>query len=219
MTTTAGTDYATTNWLGSVTGLISSAGTQVSSTTYTFYGTPAATGTPASPVGFAGSCTLPGSGGLDDMNARDYNPANGTFTSVDPSLLPPASPTPTPTPATARSPGPTRPGSAQAGSCAEWSMTLSVAPLSLGPAEFLVRQFLRRSRRRNFRSHPQGVAYPFPKGWTSRVTETEGESCFNGRVRREMLTRSGLWNPQLVIERLFQSLQLRTGCGQRRQSR
>jgi RHS repeat-associated protein len=34
----------------------------------------------------AGFYTLPSSGGLDDMNARDYNPANGTFTSVDPML-------------------------------------------------------------------------------------------------------------------------------------
>jgi hypothetical protein len=34
MTTPAGTYYATTNWLGSVTGLVSSTGAQVSSTTY-----------------------------------------------------------------------------------------------------------------------------------------------------------------------------------------
>jgi RHS repeat-associated protein len=86
MSTSAGTYHATTNWLGSVTGLLSSAGAQVSSTTYTPYGTPATTGTPASPIGFAGSYAQPGSG-LDDMHARDYNPAAGTFTSVDP-LLP-----------------------------------------------------------------------------------------------------------------------------------
>jgi RHS repeat-associated protein len=86
MTTTAGADYATTNWLGSVTGLINSSGSQVSSTTYTPYGNPATTGTPASPIGYAGSYALPGSGGLDDMNARDYSPANGTFTTVDPML-------------------------------------------------------------------------------------------------------------------------------------
>jgi RHS repeat-associated protein len=84
MTTPAGAYYATTNWLGSVTGLVSSAGAQVSSTTYTPYGTEATTGSPLSPIGYAGSYTLPGSGGLDDMHARDYNPATATFTSADP---------------------------------------------------------------------------------------------------------------------------------------
>jgi RHS repeat-associated protein len=86
MTTPAGTFHATTDWLGSVTGLVSSTGAQVSSTTYTPYGTPTTTGTPLSPIGFAGSYALPSSGGLDNMHARDYNPANGTFTSVDPLL-------------------------------------------------------------------------------------------------------------------------------------
>jgi RHS repeat-associated protein len=83
MVTPAGTDNAITNWLGSVTGLVNSAGTQVSSTAYAFYGSATTTGTPVSPVGYAGSYALPGSGGLDDMNARNYNPANGTFVSVN----------------------------------------------------------------------------------------------------------------------------------------
>lgn len=84
MSTAAGTYDATTDWLGSVTGLVSSAGTQVASTAYSPYGTPTSTGTPASPIGYAGSYTLPGSGGLDDMRARDYHPATATFTSADP---------------------------------------------------------------------------------------------------------------------------------------
>jgi RHS repeat-associated protein len=90
MTTAAGSYYPVTDWLGSVTGLVNSAGTQVSATTYSAYGaastaTPA-TGTPASSVGYAGSYTLPGGTGLDDMRARDYSPATGSFTSVDPML-------------------------------------------------------------------------------------------------------------------------------------
>jgi RHS repeat-associated protein len=85
MTTSGGTDYAVSDWLGSVTGLVSSAGTQVSSTTYSAYGTPATTGSPVPSVGYAASYTLTGSG-LDDMRARDYNPASSQFTSVDPLL-------------------------------------------------------------------------------------------------------------------------------------
>jgi RHS repeat-associated protein len=85
MTTAAGTDYAVSDWLGSLTGLVTSSGTQVTSTTYSAYGTPSTTGTPASPIGYAASYALPGSG-LDDMRARDYNPALGQFTSVDPAL-------------------------------------------------------------------------------------------------------------------------------------
>jgi RHS repeat-associated protein len=92
ISTTAGTSYAITDWLGSVTGLVSSSGAQVSSTTYTPYGTPATTGAPASPIGYADSYTLPGSGGLDDMHARDYDPATATFATVDPLLITSAEP-------------------------------------------------------------------------------------------------------------------------------
>jgi RHS repeat-associated protein len=90
MITAAGSYYPVTDWLGSVTGLVNSAGTQVSATTYGAYGTAStatpAAGTPASSVGYAGSYTLPGGTGLDDMRARDYSPATGSFTSVDPML-------------------------------------------------------------------------------------------------------------------------------------
>ena len=75
--------YAITDWEGSVTGLVNASGTQVSSTTYTPYGTPDTTGTVTSSIGYAGSYTLTGSG-LDDMRARDYSPATAAFTSADP---------------------------------------------------------------------------------------------------------------------------------------
>jgi RHS repeat-associated protein len=55
-------------------------------TTYSSFGTPTTTGTPASSIGYAGSYTLTGGGGLDDMRARDYSPATGAFTSLDPML-------------------------------------------------------------------------------------------------------------------------------------
>jgi RHS repeat-associated protein len=84
--TGTGTTYdAVTNWESSLTGLVNSSGAQVSSTTYGPYGTSGTSGTPSSSIGYAGSYTLPGSG-LDDMRARDYNPATGSFTSVDPAL-------------------------------------------------------------------------------------------------------------------------------------
>jgi RHS repeat-associated protein len=86
MTTSAGTYQATTDWLSSITGLVNSSGAQVMSTTYSAYGTPTTTGSPASSIGYAGSYTPAGSGGLDDMRARDYNAGTGAFTSVDPML-------------------------------------------------------------------------------------------------------------------------------------
>ena len=86
MTTPAGTYQATTDGLGSVTGLINSAGSQVTSTTYTAYGTPSTTGRPTPSIGYAGSYALPSGTGLYDMNARDYSPATAEFTSVDPLL-------------------------------------------------------------------------------------------------------------------------------------
>jgi RHS repeat-associated protein len=86
MTTSAGSYSATTDWLGSVTGLVNSSGSQVESTTYSPYGTPTTTGSPASSIGYAGSYSLPDSGGFDNMRSRDYNPATGQFTSVDPLL-------------------------------------------------------------------------------------------------------------------------------------
>jgi RHS repeat-associated protein len=70
--------------------LVSSSGSQVTSTTYSAYGTPSttnlATAAPSPSIGYDASYTLPGVTGLDDMRARDYNPASGEFTSVDPQL-------------------------------------------------------------------------------------------------------------------------------------
>lgn len=88
LTTPAGSYYPVSDTLGSITGLLNSAGTQVSATSYTPYGTPSqtnlVTGAPVSSIGYAGSYTLPGGTGLDDMQARDYNPSTGQFASLDP---------------------------------------------------------------------------------------------------------------------------------------
>ncbi len=90
MATAAGTFYPSVDWLGSVTGLTNSSGTQVTATTYAPYGTASTTnlaaGAPQAGIGYAGSYTLPGGTGLDNMRARDYSPATGSFTSVDPML-------------------------------------------------------------------------------------------------------------------------------------
>lgn len=81
---TGTTYYATTDWEGSVTGLISASGTQETSTDYSAYGTSSTTGTITSAIGYTGADTLTGSG-LDDMRARSYA-TTGQFTSVDPML-------------------------------------------------------------------------------------------------------------------------------------
>jgi RHS repeat-associated protein len=88
--TSAGTYYATTDWLRSVTGLINSSGSQATSTSYAAYGPASASvlisGSPTPSIGYAGSYSPPGGTGLDDMRARDYNPSTGAFTTVDPML-------------------------------------------------------------------------------------------------------------------------------------
>ena len=90
VTTPASTYYPVTDWLGSLTGLTGSTGAQVTATSYSPYGTPSSTsltsGAPSPSIGYAGSYALPGADGLDDMRARDYSPATGAFTSVDPDL-------------------------------------------------------------------------------------------------------------------------------------
>jgi RHS repeat-associated protein len=84
--TGTGTTYsAVSDWEGSLTGLVNAGGTQVSSTTYTAYGTASTTGSVTSNIGYTGSYALTGSG-LDDQRARDYDPVTGSFTSVDPLL-------------------------------------------------------------------------------------------------------------------------------------
>ncbi len=90
MTTSAGTFSTVTDWLGSLTGLVSSSGTQQTKTSYGPYGAATTTslvkGSPTASIGYAGSYTLPDGGGLDNMRARDYNPATGSFLSIDPML-------------------------------------------------------------------------------------------------------------------------------------
>jgi RHS repeat-associated protein len=88
MITSAGSYGAVDDWLGSVTGLVNSSGSQVSKTSYSPYGTATTTslasGAPTSSIGYAGSYNVPDSAGLDDMRARDYDPATDEFTSADP---------------------------------------------------------------------------------------------------------------------------------------
>jgi RHS repeat-associated protein len=89
ITTSAGTDDAVSDWLGSLTGLVNSSGTQLTTTTYGAYGSPSTTdlasAAPSPSIGYAASYSLPGTG-LDDMRARDYNPATSLFSTVDPLL-------------------------------------------------------------------------------------------------------------------------------------
>jgi RHS repeat-associated protein len=84
--TKGGATYdAVTDWEGSLTGLINSSGAQENNTTYTAYGAASTSGSVTSSIGYTGSYTLNGSG-LDDQRARDYDPATGQFSSVDPLL-------------------------------------------------------------------------------------------------------------------------------------
>lgn len=96
MLTPGGTYYPVQDWLGSLTGLTNSAGTQATATQYSPYGTPSTSnlvmGAPSPSIGFAGSYTLPGSAGLADMRMRDYSPATGSFQTVDPALAASGSP-------------------------------------------------------------------------------------------------------------------------------
>jgi RHS repeat-associated protein len=86
MSSGSATYVAISDWEGSVTGLVNSSGSQVTTTSYSAYGTPSTTGSVLPGIGYAGSYSLPGGSGVDDMRARDYNPATSEFLSVDPQL-------------------------------------------------------------------------------------------------------------------------------------
>jgi RHS repeat-associated protein len=91
MITPAGGYYPVSSSAGSITGLLDSGGAQVSDVSYSPYGTASQTslvgGAPTSSIGYAGSYTMPGGTGLDDLRARDYSPATAGFTSSDPMAL------------------------------------------------------------------------------------------------------------------------------------
>ncbi|MGH3401066.1 MAG: RHS repeat-associated core domain-containing protein [Streptosporangiaceae bacterium] len=175
--TSAGNYHATTNWLGSVTGLVSSAGAQVSSATYATYGAPATTGSPVSPIGFAGSYPLPGSGGLDDMHARDYSPAAGAFTSVDPALALGGQPYAYAGDSPASQTDPS-------GTCPSWlpcsliSDVVSGAKLVGTLAEaWADHSFGGSESAAFFVTTPRGVSYKIPDGWIrTRSQQREGDS-------------------------------------------
>jgi len=78
--------YLNTDSLGSVRGIISSAGALTATTYYDAWGNPQTTGglTAYTPFGFAGAYTDPD--GLLYLINRYYNPATGQFLSVDPDV-------------------------------------------------------------------------------------------------------------------------------------
>jgi RHS repeat-associated protein len=77
--------YLTSDQLGSVRLLTGAAGTITGTASYGPYGTRTATGTAASPFGFAGQYRDPESG-LIWMRARYYDPATGQFITLDPQV-------------------------------------------------------------------------------------------------------------------------------------
>jgi len=78
--------YLNTDSLGSVRGIVSSAGALTASTSYDAWGNPQTTGglTAYTPFGYAGAYTDPD--GLLYLINRYYNPATGQFISVDPDV-------------------------------------------------------------------------------------------------------------------------------------
>lgn len=94
-TSNGATDYPHTDRLGSITTLTDSTGQPVSHTTYDAYGQTAShtttAGTPELPFGYIGQLRDPATGGYQ-LNARQYNPATGRFTTTDPLPVAAASP-------------------------------------------------------------------------------------------------------------------------------
>ena len=78
--------YLNTDSLGSVRGIVSSAGALTASTSYDAWGNPQTTGglTAYTPFGYAGAYTDPD--GLLYLINRYYDPATGQFTSLDPDV-------------------------------------------------------------------------------------------------------------------------------------
>ena len=78
--------YLSTDTLGSVRGIVTSAGALAATTTYDTWGNPQTTGglTAATPFGYAGAYTDPD--GLLYLTNRYYNPTTGQFLSVDPDV-------------------------------------------------------------------------------------------------------------------------------------
>lgn len=79
-------DHFAVRWALKALPASTSSGTQVTSTTYNSYGAQSTSGSLVPSIGYAGSYTVPDSGGLDNMRERDYSSATGSFTAVDPLL-------------------------------------------------------------------------------------------------------------------------------------
>ncbi|HEV2636342.1 MAG TPA: fibronectin type III domain-containing protein [Actinocrinis sp.] len=95
-TTSAGTSYDTHDWLGSVTDLTSATGVDQIADSYTATGQETVnhltTTQPPNQYGYAGSLDDPALSGLQDMRARQYDPATARFTSTDPVTQPTTDP-------------------------------------------------------------------------------------------------------------------------------
>ncbi|MEV7188241.1 RHS repeat-associated core domain-containing protein [Kitasatospora sp. NPDC093102] len=93
---TSGASYHHHDWVGSVTDLTNSTGTQQSRTTYDPYGrsgtATTATGAPTTPFGFTGQYNDPVVPGKQYLRAREYDTANGRFNTRDPLASPASSP-------------------------------------------------------------------------------------------------------------------------------
>ncbi|WP_162870102.1 DUF6531 domain-containing protein [Kitasatospora cineracea] len=92
----SGTYYHHHDWVGSITDLTKSDGTQQLRTGYDPFGqsgtATTATGAPATPFGFAGQYNDPVIPGKQYLRAREYNTATGRFNSRDPLSSPAAAP-------------------------------------------------------------------------------------------------------------------------------
>ncbi|MFF2821307.1 RHS repeat-associated core domain-containing protein, partial [Kitasatospora cineracea] len=92
----SGTYYQHHDWVGSITDLTKSDGTQQLRTGYDPFGqsgtTTTATNAPATPFGFAGQYNDPVIPGKQYLRAREYNTATGRFNSRDPLSAPASSP-------------------------------------------------------------------------------------------------------------------------------
>ncbi|MFJ8444438.1 DUF6531 domain-containing protein [Kitasatospora griseola] len=92
----SGTYYHHHDWLGSVTDLTNSTGTQQLRTGYDPFGQSGtatiATGAPTTPFGFAGQYNDPVIPGKQYLRAREYNTATGRFNSRDPLSTPASAP-------------------------------------------------------------------------------------------------------------------------------
>ncbi len=127
LSASAGTFNPVTDWLGSVTGLVSSSGSQATETSYGAYGSASTTnksGAPASSIGFAGSTPCPTPAAWTTCApASTTPPPDRSWASTRCS---PSAASPTPTPAMPPTTTPTRQDA-----CSAWTTS---SPAASGPS-------------------------------------------------------------------------------------